>query len=260
MQGINYSIAVGVFFCTVYAMWAFSLTAEKAHKCVFFTSPYFKDASMQNRTLLCVIALGLAFTSCSKETPVDPYSEKTGIYFSLEEALVNPDNVISLVLTNKGLTTFPEEIFQFHNLEELKLYGNKLTSIPSRIEELKKLGFLMVEDNMLKDLPSSLGNLKELIWLRADDNDIQRPPKELSQLPKFEFLFLVNNNIQEYPEDLCYIESLEQLDLTDNKIKTFPEKIRNLKSLKCLHLKGNPLDAGVIDSLKKWLPDTRIDY
>ena len=51
-------------------------------------------------------------------------------YTSIDEAKLNPDKVIKLVLIKKKLTDVPEEIRQFKNLQYLDLSKNKLKKLP----------------------------------------------------------------------------------------------------------------------------------
>ena len=45
-------------------------------------------------------------------------------FYSIEEALKNPEEVYILKLYDQGFAEFPEEIFNFTNLEQLHLIGN----------------------------------------------------------------------------------------------------------------------------------------
>ncbi len=97
---------------------------------------------------------------------------KSGVFFSLEEAIAcpNPGSVVELYLNGKGLTAFPNEILQFSNLTVLELGDNKLTGIPSEITSLTALRFLGLQTNRLTSLPADLWKMSSLRGVNLKDN------------------------------------------------------------------------------------------
>ncbi|MCS7072994.1 MAG: leucine-rich repeat domain-containing protein, partial [Bacteroidia bacterium] len=78
------------------------------------------------------------------------------IFYSLEDALRNPDKVTRLDLSNQGLSYFPEEICRLLNLQSLILSGNQIKEIPESIGNLKQLKQLKLNENLLQELPESI--------------------------------------------------------------------------------------------------------
>jgi hypothetical protein len=66
------------------------------------------------------------------------------------------------ITAHEKIRTFPPEIFQMTNLEELSLAFNAIDSIPPGIEKLKNLKTLDLQFNKIKKLPSGLYKLKQL--------------------------------------------------------------------------------------------------
>jgi Leucine-rich repeat (LRR) protein len=72
------------------------------------------------------------------------------------------DGVKLLILSENEITSFPEQILSFLNLEVLLLDSNQLTSVPKELDQLTKLKKLCLHGNALSSLPSSLKNLEHL--------------------------------------------------------------------------------------------------
>ena len=109
-------------------------------------------------------------------------------FFSLEEALEKPDSVYRLGLTDEGFTEFPEEIFQFKNLQQLVISSNKISVIPERISELSNLQRFSISNNNLEKLPQSLVKLEHLTMLVVAFNLITELPNEIGNLQNLDFL------------------------------------------------------------------------
>ena len=74
---------------------------------------------------------------------------KEEVYYSLEAALANPEEVAQLNLAGNDLISLPPEIWQLPNLMELYLSGNRLTSLPPEIGQLSNLEKLDLSKNRL---------------------------------------------------------------------------------------------------------------
>ena len=70
-----------------------------------------------------------------------------------------------LDLSNKNLTSLPEEVSDLVQLKVLRLRFNKLTSLPERIGDLAQLKVLDLVDNQLTSLPERIGDLTQLSWI-----------------------------------------------------------------------------------------------
>ncbi len=116
-------------------------------------------------------------------------------YYSLEEALKNPDEVYKLFLNYKEYTEVPSEISQFKNLQELGLGANKLTSLPPELFRLKNLQLLELSHNNIKVLPA-----------------------EINKLINLEKILYWNNGITTLAEEIGKLKDLKELQLNENPI------------------------------------------
>ncbi len=95
-------------------------------------------------------------------------------FFDLNQALKYPNDVVILDLSRSDLTTFPQRIQEFINLERLDLSGNEITKIPEGI----------------------FSNLKKLKEINLDRNfDLTMLPADITALPNLEILRIRNTNI-----------------------------------------------------------------
>ena len=100
-----------------------------------------------------------------------------GYFHSLQEAMQQPDSVISLTLKKNKLKEFPIEILQMKNIERLDLSRNSI-----------------------KEIPKEIGNLKNLHYVNVAQNYLSALPKEMSKLP-LDTLILWDNQIREFDEN-----------------------------------------------------------
>lgn len=135
------------------------------------------------------------------------------VHTDLLTAAQSPDSVIQLVLKKEKLTSFPDEIWRFKNLEFLDLSKNKLDSIPSRIKELSKLKVLKLSRNNISSIPPELYELKDLEVLVLSDNEMAYIAPEIVNLSKLKKLDLWRTNVSLFPEEMSRLDSLEVVDL-----------------------------------------------
>jgi Leucine-rich repeat (LRR) protein len=169
------------------------------------------------------------------ETKSQALNDTTYVYHSLASALEKPDKVFRLNLSKKQLKDFPQEVFQFKNLQELDISKNKIKELPKEIGTLKSLKRFNASYNKLEVLPSEIGNLTNLVYLGLN-----------------------RNKIQELPVTIGNMESLEVLEMWDNELFTIPDEISKLTKLKTLEIRGilfSDEEGARIDSL---LPNTKV--
>jgi hypothetical protein len=87
--------------------------------------------------------------------------------------------VTKLNLSNRNLTSFPENIFEFSNLTKLVLSNNRIKAIPAEILKLKKLRMLDLSNNEIKVLQSAVFKLPKLRVLNVYGNQIKKFPKQV---------------------------------------------------------------------------------
>jgi hypothetical protein len=87
--------------------------------------------------------------------------------------------VTKLNFSGRGLTVFPENIYDYPNLTKLILSNNKITTIPKEILNLKKLKVLDLANNEIKVLHSAVFQLPKLKTLNVYGNQIKKFPKQV---------------------------------------------------------------------------------
>lgn len=161
-------------------------------------------------------------------------------YYSIQDALSEPDKVLVLDLNNKSLTSIPSEIGLLVNLRELNLSSNYLTELPEELFSLKDLRELNLSSNYLKSLPDEIGNFHKLQILDLSYSYYDKLPDGLCRLQSLELLNLsYNQELLELPEEFGNLRNLRSLDLTFTSVSDFPADIGNLVKLKELFLAQN---------------------
>jgi Leucine-rich repeat (LRR) protein len=171
----------------------------------------------------------------SVQTKSQVLNDTTYIYRSLASALEKPDKVFKLNLSKKQLKEFPQDVFQFKNLQELDISKNKIKELPKEIGTLINLKRFNASFNKLEVLPSEIGNLTNLVYLGLN-----------------------RNKIGELPVTIGNLENLEVLEMWDNELYAIPDEISKLSKLKTLEIRGilfSDEEGARIDSL---LPNTKV--
>ena len=91
------------------------------------------------------------------------------------------NQVTKLNLSNRGLASFPENVFDYPNLTKLVLSNNKIKTIPKEILQLKKLRVLDLANNEIKVLHSAVFQLPKLTTLNVYGNKISKFPKQVME-------------------------------------------------------------------------------
>ena len=159
------------------------------------------------------------------------------VYDNLQEALKEPEKVIRLHLIKQKLDSFPKEIFQFRNLQELDLSKNRIKVLPDTIGKLLTLQVLNLSRNDLEVLPASIGLLSNLRKLVVNQNSLTALPPAIGDLG-----------------------SLRVLDLWSNDISFWPDQLSNLKKLRYMDLRVILIGGDQQKKIQEMLPDTKIDF
>lgn len=150
-------------------------------------------------------------------------------------------HVTKLGLYRQELTSLPETVGNFANLQTLFLQGNQLVFLPETLGNLRYLQTLFLRDNQLASLPETLGNLTSLRRLVLLGNKLTSLPETLGNLDMLQILDLSMNKLVSLPETLGNLSALKGLYLYNNKITSLPEMLGNLVNLQSLFLRGNQL-------------------
>ncbi len=141
-------------------------------------------------------------------------NDTTITYGSLEQALLDPDNVYHLDLSKQKLAAFPMDILKLKNLRTLKLAKNKIDSIPGEIKQLQNLRELDVSKNKLKEFSKGICELVNLERLILNQNSIESIPAEIKNLKKLVYLDMWDNDLWFFPDELAELkDTLKEFDL-----------------------------------------------
>ena len=132
----------------------------------------------------------------------------------------------SLELSNLGLNSLPDVIFEIKDLWRLDIgnnwslnraQDNKISEISPLIANLKQLYTFTFHYNQISELPDEIGELTELKELRGQHNLLTSLPKTIGKLKKLESVFLPNNQISSIPEEIKYCP-IQFLSLNGNNL------------------------------------------
>ena len=138
------------------------------------------------------------------------------------------EDVISLYLTNKKLTTLPSEITQYcSGLEAFSIANNRIRGLPPEIGDLSQLTKLTLLQNKLKKIPHTINKLINLEELEIGNNKLQNISTEISNCQNLTILGLSDNKeLQTDFSQLRDLQNLESLDVSNSK------KIKTLESFR----------------------------
>ncbi len=178
-------------------------------------------------------------------------------YNSLEEAFNEPDSVQILILDGNKLTSLPDSITQFVNLEVLDISVNNFKSIPPVIFMMTSLKELYLSgaysyideyerwDYLIDTIPQEISNLSNLEVLDLSYNRISHIPQEIGQLSKLKKLDLYHNSLTgKSLIEISMLNELTVLDIGGNDIAFLPEEFASLNQLVSLYL-DNSWSEGV---------------
>ncbi|ABZ77576.1 serine/threonine protein kinase [Shewanella halifaxensis HAW-EB4] len=155
---------------------------------------------------------------------------------------------ITRLQLSKGLTAFPQEIFELADtLEILDLSGNQLSDLPANFSDLHQLKILFLTNNCFDSIPAVLALCPKLEMISFKSNKLtQLPEKALPDNTRW--LILTDNNLESLPEDMGRLHRLQKLALAGNKLTCLPESMAE-----CTNLELARLSANAFKSLPDWL-------
>lgn len=172
---------------------------------------------------------------------------------SLEEALKDPERVVSLKLSNLGLVTIPDDVAKMVNLRKLDLSENPITGyqLPKPLPNLKKLILksTIPDPYNLVQLKTQFPNLESLDLSECHLSTI---PNEAIDFPRLTTLNLASNGLCFLPDNIVQLGNLKSLNLSNNTLKETGAVIGSLWKLTELDVSGNPqLNLlGLLNSVK----------
>ena len=161
------------------------------------------------------------------------------IYTDLSEALIQPNQVQFLDLSDQNLIKIPDDIFQLTNLTQLGLGNNQISEIPPKLCQLNNLTQLDLWGNQISVIPPEIGQMTNLTTLGLASNQISVIPPEIGQMTNLTTLGLGNNQLSEIPPEIGNLINLTNLNLSQNKLINLSSEINQLSKLQSLNLYQN---------------------
>ncbi len=196
------------------------------------------------------------------------------IYTSIEEANKAPLEVKILDLSGQRLKSLPEDVYQYKNLERLKLNDTFIETLPGQIGTLTALKALEIhhfnEPNLgFKALPAEITNLRNLNYLGligvpalnwegtmsligqlpAIDNlglmfnDFEVLPPGIEQVTTLRKLWLGGNTNLDMEDVFARLPFLEQVGCGGCQLRALPTNVSNAVNISNLWLAGNRLKS-----------------
>ncbi len=149
---------------------------------------------------------------------------------TLQEALLNPNEVTSLKVYDKNGTQWYPELERLQNLTHLEM-TTSITEIPDAISKLPKLESLRLENCSIQKISPQLAKLTELRDLDLFMNKLTEFPDVILELKNLKTLGIGANKISSLPEDFNKLTQLESLSMSSTTITTLPESMIGMKKL-----------------------------
>ena len=149
---------------------------------------------------------------------------------TLQEALLNPNEVTSLKVYDKNGTQWYPELERLQNLTHLEM-TTSITEIPDAISKLPKLESLRLENCSIQKISPQLAKLTELRDLDLFMNKLTEFPGVILELKNLKTLGIGANKISTLPDDINKLTQLERLSMSSTTITTLPESMIGMKKL-----------------------------
>lgn len=144
-------------------------------------------------------------------------------------------------LTVRGVTEFPEQVFEYANtLEILDMSNNDLSILPDNLSSLRNMRVAFFSGSKFKEFPSVFADCNGLEMVGLKSCAIETMGDNV--LPaSLRGLILTDNNLTELPSSIGEYKSLQKLMLTGNNLTSLPQSLLNLKQLELLRVAQNRL-------------------
>lgn len=150
--------------------------------------------------------------------------------FTLQVALLDPENATTLKIDNKNITSWIPELERLKNLKKLELTTG-ITEIPDAIATFTKLETLIISRGKIKTISPKLAELTELKELDIHANKLTTFPESILQLKKLTRLNIGYNNIKTLPNEICNLAQLQNLSINSTNIDSIPACFIKMKNL-----------------------------
>ena len=176
-----------------------------------------------------------------KKNMVNESPQEQKIYYSMRQALTEPDSVFRLEIVTKNLETVPKEVKELKNLRHANFSFNQLTSISKEVLSRPDLESLDLKHNEITRINRDLYDIETLIRLDISHNELSKIPRGIDDLRQLQELYLNNNRLKKLTKDLANLKRLKVLDLSENQITTLPVGNTSWRRIEKLDLSNNKL-------------------
>lgn len=207
-------------------------------------APYLTDF-VSRRTIGTKTAFTV-FVSFNTKPTKEPIARKDSVVNGLAEAIATKDTlkVKKLALAQNLLTSIPEVVYRFPNLEELFLGDNDLETVNLDMARLPKLRHLDLSRNILRDNGIAISKNKSLELLNLQMNLITDVPRAARNCKKLETLWLGNNRLSGLTNaSFRKLRQVKDLNFYKAEVAVLPKGIRKMRGLEVLDLYYNKLEA-----------------
>ncbi|RCN30867.1 leucine Rich repeat-containing domain protein [Ancylostoma caninum] len=150
-------------------------------------------------------------------------------------------NLVSLDVSNNGLSILPEDIGSMAHLRNLVARNNLLEELPKSMSSLENMEALYLSGNRFETVPPVVFSMHRLRVLHLGGNRIENVPYAIGSMLKLEILYLGGNLLRDVPATIGRLQRLSSLSLCDNQLETIPSTFGELRNLESLSLHNNVL-------------------
>lgn len=119
----------------------------------------------------------------------------------------NPEHVDTLLLHQNRLTSIPQTIVRFTNLNSLDVSNCGLHRLPDFFEDCPLTCLVAKHNNLTNDsLPKNFQNLSRLRELNLSGNRLTDFPEQVFDLTDLKYLYLGGNQITEISKDVWKLQ------------------------------------------------------
>ncbi|VDP54658.1 unnamed protein product [Heligmosomoides polygyrus] len=150
-------------------------------------------------------------------------------------------NLVSLDISNNGLSLLPDDLGSMAHLRTLSARNNLLEELPKSMANLGHMDSLYLSGNRFETVPPPIFSMHQLRVLHLGGNRIETVAYAIGAMTKLEILYLGGNLLKEVPATIGRLQRLSSLSLCDNQLETIPSTFGELRNLESLSLHNNVL-------------------
>jgi len=196
---------------------------------------------------LAILIASSCMCSCSDDVNNPPF-EPPKTYYSLEEALEEPELVTSLFLEDIGDSLSPM-IGTLSQLTDLRIGKSNIRFLPEEITNLMILRTLSLFDCGFEHIPDHIMQIPNLSSLYVTGCQIQDIPQKFGELDNIQWITFRDNMISNIPRGVLCTREIMGLSLDANRLSEFNFTIEDFPKLKFLSLEDNMFSDSVRASI-----------